>query len=95
MKGRGSWMERLAEGMDMPGETLPGMPLVEICGERRVLIENHGGVSRYGTELICVRVKYGELVVRGCGLELVKMSKEQLVICGQIDCVSLERRRGE
>lgn len=92
MKNSGSWMDRLAEGMDMAGESIPGLPLVEICGDKRVLIENHRGVSRYCTDQICVRVAYGEVAVLGRGLELARMTKEQLVICGCIDEVSLVRR---
>lgn len=91
MKNRG-WMQRLAEGMELPGEAAPGLPLVEICGQRRVLIENHRGVLSYGTELIRVCVSYGAVEVRGCGLELARMTREQLVICGRIDSVSLVRR---
>ena len=93
MKNSGSWVNRLAEGMDMAGESVPGLPLVEICGEGRVLIENHRGVSRYCTDRICVRVKYGEVAVLGQGLELVRMTKEQLVICGCIDGITLVRRK--
>lgn len=92
MKHPGSWRERLAEGMDMSGESLPGQPLVEICGERRVLIENHRGVSRYSEEKICVRVAYGEVAVAGRGLELARMTREQLVIIGCIEGVTLIRR---
>lgn len=91
MKNR-LWMQRLAEEMEMSGEVAPGRPLVEICGERRVLIENHRGVLSYGSEQISVSVSYGEVVVRGCGLELARMTREQLVICGRVDGVSLVRR---
>ena len=89
MGKRGNWMQRLAE--DMSPEVAPGQPLVEICGERRVLIENHRGVSRYGSELICVRVRYGEVALRGCGLELARMTREQIVVCGRIDSINLIR----
>lgn len=92
MKNWGGWMQRLAEEMDISQEAVPGLPLVEICGEKRVLIENHRGVLSYGSEGIHVCVSYGEVVVRGCGLELAKMTREQLVICGRIDSVSLVRR---
>lgn len=95
MGKRGSWMERLAEGMDMGQETLPGLPLVEICGEKRVLIENHRGVRAYGNEEISVGVSFGEVCVRGCGLSLARMTREQLVICGRIDSVNLTRRGGK
>ena len=92
MKHPGSWRERLAEGMAMSGENLPGLPLVEICGERRVLIENHRGVSRYSEDRICIRVAYGEVAVAGRGLELARMTREQLVISGCIEGVTLIRR---
>ena len=92
MKRKGDWMQRFAEGLDLPAEPLPGLPLVEIAGERRVLVENHGGVCQYGTEQISVRVKYGVLIVRGGGLELTRMSKERLIISGRIDCVVINRR---
>ena len=94
MKGRGNWMERLAEEMEMDELSLPGRPLVEICGDHRVLIENHRGVSRFGVDGICVRVAYGEIAVRGCNLELAKMTREQLLICGRIEGVTLLRRGG-
>lgn len=92
MKHRGNWMQRLAEEMDKAQEGMPGLPLVELCGERRVLIENHTGVRSYGSDQICVGVSYGEVAVRGCGLELARMTREQLVICGRIDSVTLIRR---
>lgn len=91
MKRRGDWMQKLAEGIDLPNEALPGLPLVEIAGERRVLVENHGGVCQYGPEQICIRVKYGIVSVQGRELELARMSKEQLIISGRIDCVVLNR----
>lgn len=92
MGQRRNWMERLAEGMDLPGEPLPGQPVVELAGDRRVLIENHRGVTGYSREEICVKVSYGIVRVCGCGLELSRMTREQLVISGRIDGISLQRR---
>lgn len=92
MKRRGDWMERLAEGLDLPSQPLPGLPLVEISGDKRVLIENHRGVTQYGRDKICVKVKSGQIMVQGCDLEMARMTRDQLVICGRIDCVSFLRR---
>lgn len=93
MKQRRSILQAITEGADLPAEPLPGMPLVELAGDRRVLIENHHGVTEYGREKIQVQVRYGQLCICGAGLELARMTKEQLVICGRIDSVSLVRRR--
>lgn len=93
MKQRKSIMERVAFAVDLPSEPIPGMPLVELAGERRVLIENHLGVTEYGCREIRVKVKFGQLCVCGVGLELARMTRQQLVITGQIDSVSLLRGR--
>lgn len=87
-----NWMQKLADGVDLSGEPLPGMPIVEIAGECRVLIERHGGVTEYSRERISVKVRYGMITVCGCGLELTRMTREQLVISGRIDGVQLQRR---
>lgn len=92
MKEKRNLLQRLAEGADLPGEPLPGQPIAEIAGDRRVLIENHQGVKEYTREKICVKVKYGQLTVCGCGLELACMTREQLVISGRIDSITLHRR---
>lgn len=91
--GRGRYfLERLADGADLSGESLPGVPIVEIAGDHRVLIENHFGVKEYSRERITVKVKYGFVCVCGCHLELMRMTAEQLVICGRIDSVTVQRR---
>lgn len=92
MRGRNNWIERLAAQMELAEEPLPGQPLVEICGERRLLIENHRGVNLYGSETIRVRVAFGEVVVQGRDLTFGRMTRTQLMICGNIDAVSLVRR---
>lgn len=84
--------ERLADSADLSGEPMPGVPVVELAGDRRVLIERHGGVTEYSCERICVKVRYGLVCICGCGLELTCMTREQLVITGRIDAVQLQRR---
>ena len=88
---RGEWLRRLTEGMDLNGESLPGMSVVELAGNRRVLVEGHKGVTEYSTGRVTVEVGWGTLSVIGDGLELRQMSKEQLVVCGRIDAVELGR----
>ena len=84
-------LERLAAAADLPDEALPGLPLIEIAGDGRVLIENHRGVAEYGTKVIRVLVKYGQVCVQGEELELIRMSRCQLIITGKVDGVQLLR----
>ena len=86
------WIRYLADGAELEGEPLPGVPVVELAGDSRVLIERHGGVTEYSRERIGVKVRYGTVCICGCALELTRMTREQLVISGRIDCVQLQRR---
>lgn len=81
------WMERF----DLQNTPLPTQSLMEIAGCQRVLIEHHGGVTAYGREMICVKVKFGAVCIHGQNLVMKRMTKDQLIICGCIECVKLER----
>jgi sporulation protein YqfC len=83
--------QRIALVADLPDATVPALPLIEIAGESRVLIENHFGVTQYSRETICVKVKFGQVCVDGFALELARMTKGQLVVTGRIDRVCLLR----
>lgn len=83
---------RLTDCADLAGETQPGQCIVEIAGTGRVLIENHSGILGYSRNSITVKVRYGCVQVCGCALEIRQISRDQLLICGQIEGVSLKRR---
>ena len=87
-----NWIQRIADGIELETESLPMLPVVEIAGDKRVLIERHSGITEYTDERIGVRVRFGTVVICGNGLEVTKMSGEQLVISGRIDIVQLRRR---
>ncbi len=94
MADKKNWVQRLADGMDLAAEPLPGCSVVELAGSQRVIIERHGGVTEYSRCAISVKVSYGQVRICGCNLELTRMSRDQLVISGCIDCVQLCRRNG-
>ena len=68
---------------------LSKVPIVELAGQSRVLIENHRGVLGYSLEEIRIKVCYGSICVTGCDLRLMQLSREQLVICGRVDAIQL------
>lgn len=85
-------LRELTDRADLPGESLARIPLVELSGDSRVLIENHAGITEYTPDKICVSVQYGCLCVCGRQMVLSRMSSEQLVISGYIQSVTLCRR---
>lgn len=71
---------------------LQKLPIIELAGYSRVLVENHMGVLAYSLEEIQIKVSFGKLQINGCSLKIMQLSKEQMVICGNIDSVQLFRR---
>lgn len=90
--GRKKMIEQITNKADLRDEPIPGQPLIEVLGDRRVLIEHHRGVTEYGQQRIIVGVRYGHICIHGEGLSMACMSASQLVICGKIDMISLVRR---
>ena len=62
-------------------------PLVEVVGNRRVLVENHKGIISYGCSEIVVQTRQGTIKIVGNNLEILCLSKDRVVIKGAIDCV--------
>ena len=91
MKQHRKVFKTLGGMLDLSAQPMPGVPIIEMAGNRRVLIENHQGVMEYGNERISIVVKFGKVVITGTGMEMCYMSKHQLIITGCIDGVSIER----
>ena len=94
MKFRGHPLPRLPEGAANP-EVFPVVPIVELAGNCRVLVENHLGVIQYSGTQIGIKMKYGQLNICGCKLVLEHMTRVKLIVIGQIDSISLIRRSEE
>ena len=91
-KGRNFW-DTMIRQSSVAAPELSGHPIVEIAGNRRVLIEGHCGVLAYSREQILVKVEFGYAQVSGCCLEMIHMTKDNLVILGTIESVHLKKGR--
>lgn len=67
------------------------LPLVEIYGYRRVLVEQHQGILSYDPNQVHIKTKMGTIIVSGEKLVICKMCADQLVIAGRMDAVTLMR----
>ena len=73
------------------GEPILKQPLLELCADRRILIEHHKGIGAYSSSEISVKVKFGTINICGADLEICRMTGEQLVISGSIEAVTLAK----
>lgn len=81
-----------SEKLGIPPEILTGLPVVEMTGDSAVMIEQHGGISAYSEEEVCVKVNLGMICVTGKGLTIRMMNHEKIVIYGRLESVRIERR---
>lgn len=76
-----------AERFQIPAELVPGVPRVTMSGGSEVQVENHGGLKSYSHECVEVRGRNLLLQIRGDDLELVAMTRSDIVIRGIIVAV--------
>ena len=68
------------------------LPLTELAGNRRVLIENHQCIMQFTPHCICVKVSFGCIRVTGQNLALSQMSCTKLVIDGDVESVVFQKK---
>lgn len=95
MKSMDKIATQFHQNAELTGAVLPGMPLLELSGDQRVLLENHCGITCYSHREIRIKVKFGQVCISGCNLELMQMSSSQLVITGNISAIQVFRGREE
>ena len=91
MKRSRKLISNMLDAVGIDADLQPGLPVLELAGDKRILIENHRSVVHYTNDRILVCMEFGQVCVAGCGLKLARLGKEQLVITGRIDCISLFR----
>lgn len=93
MSHRNGIMKRSVLSAELSGEPIGGTPLVEILGDKRVLIENHKGIRCYSCNIVSVNTNCGCICIDGERLEIVNMTKQRLVITGKVQSVTLQSGR--
>jgi len=83
-KKRTNFLDRIADKFDIPSDALLDHPRVTVIGGGRVLVENHKGLTDYGTEEITVAGRGLMLKINGSELELRAMNMDALLITGNI-----------
>ena len=84
MARKGNVLKKATDLLDIPGEMITGMPIIEISGMGKIRIENHRGLLEYGSDKI--EINGGKAVIRitGSGMKIKAMNADVLVISGDI-----------
>ena len=77
-------LTRAAQKLDLPADIAAGLPSIRLCGFCACTLDCHRAILEYTPEEIVVRLNIGTVTVRGTGLEVCRMHREQLCIQGTI-----------
>ena len=77
-------LEKTAEGFDLPGDVVAGLPRVELLGDRELYLENYKGILSYGKEELHVDGGAWVLRISGRDLEIKAMRERELRIFGWV-----------
>ena len=94
------------ERLDLPGDIQPGVPRMELVGDREFFMTQHRGVLSYTTETVDIGGVTvgggslrggGDMTVRviGTDLQLMAMTEGELRLRGRIAAVELRRQGGD
>ena len=86
----GALAQWMAERMALPKAALGAVPQVTLTGAEQVLIENHQGILSYSEDAVEVGCGRLRLRVTGTALLLRAVSREALVISGNIGAVEVD-----
>lgn len=81
---------RIMEALDLPEETMGGVPKVTMVGISHMLVENHMGIYEYTETGVRLNSKCGIIHISGRGLVMGELNHERLFITGCIDGVHYE-----
>lgn len=82
--------EVLAGALQLPADAVAGMPRVELVGDGQLRVERHRGILAYDPTDVHIAAGSLTVRVRGLGLELGTMNRQELLITGRIMSVDLE-----
>ena len=76
---------------DIPEELSSNIPKVTILGFDRMLIENYKSVLEYQDFFIRIKMSTGIININGFELLMNEMTKDDLIITGNIESVDFEK----
>lgn len=84
------WPENLADFFELPKELLFNLPRVTLVGNIQLYLENYGGIIEYSAELLRLKIRGGEIVIKGKNLAIKHFVGEEIFIEGEINSLEYQ-----
>ncbi len=87
---RKKWRETVADFFELPRELLFNLPRVTLIGNVHFYLENYGGIIQYNQEIVRLKVKEGEIVIKGHDLSIKNFFAQEIFIEGKIKSIEYQ-----
>ncbi len=74
----------LTESIELPNEIVLDVPLINILGKSKILIENFKNIAQYSNEIIKINTSCGVFKITGKNLFLKELNKNKILIKGAL-----------
>lgn len=81
--------ERLTDILELPKEIILDLTKITMLVNKSILIENYKGILHYDSKLIRINTTNNQILIEGCDLLIKEITKEEVVIDGNIKSVEL------
>lgn len=85
---------RLYRLLEMPSETFTEIPKITNAGFKKMMIENYKNILEYQDIFIRINTSIGIINISGLNMKLEEMTKDDLIIEGDIDSIEFEKTEG-
>ena len=82
---------RIEKMLELPQEVYSNIPKLIITGFEEIILENYKGILEYEEYYASINTYIGTVNIKGTGLNLEKMTTDDIKITGKIEEIELER----
>lgn len=86
-----SKLSRLNKILEVPSEITSQIPKLTNLGFKKMMIENYKNILEYQDFFIRVNTSIGIININGFGMKMGEMTKDDIIIEGDIDSVDFEK----
>ena len=81
---------KLADELEIPDNVMSNNFDIRIQGNKRVIIENHVGVLIYESDIIHIKTKIQNIIIKGAKLKIGEITDFYIIVNGEIKEIQIK-----
>ena len=74
----------MADIFELPQDLLFNLPRITMIGNIQLYIENYGGIIEYSGNVLRLKIKNGEIIIKGKDLKIKNFFADEMFVEGEI-----------